>query len=148
MFTTLTAGRKIFTTLRAMYEYKKYKKCTRESSSAGDMREILVVHEYTNTLAFRREASNKKRIIITKKVSPGSAEKKICERFLSPTRLFFFHHRSFFFLKASPRSAGDMREILVVEGTARDDGCVVVEEEVEQEIRRGARARHPLQNRR
>ena len=53
-----------------------------------------------------------------------------------------------FFFKASPGSAGDMREILVVEGTARDDGRVVVEEEVEQEIRRGARARHPLQNRR
>ncbi len=62
------------------------------------------------------------------------------------TRDFFFHHRSFFF-KASPRSAGDMREILVVEGTARYDGGVVVKEEVEEEIRRGARARHPLQNR-
>jgi hypothetical protein len=40
-----------------------------------------------------------------------------------------------------------MREILVVEGTARYDGRVVVKQEVEEEIRRGARARHPLQNR-
>ena len=65
-----------------------------------------------------------------------------------PHARIFSSSSFFFFFKASPGSAGDMREILVVEGTARDDGRVVVEEEVEQEIRRGARARHPLQNRR